>query len=306
MPLLILIPTPPPHPQWTSRILWQMNWIKKNPSRALNDQVTTLSPLLHWATCSVLYLLQRGDELINELSIQQGRKDFGSHPLLRGNTEKHFVCSTFFPAPLRNMLCFSLIYFIITVSFYRVACLWLRKHLTCEHTPVPSLTLKPELFQRHMSTLFHQYFTITSSSLPLGGVCSTSQITKIQMKETIISWAKNKTVDSTLGQSENFSGIPHSIGFTPIGSAQRCKFRQAYMKWSHTVERIKINASDANYFLCHIPNEVRSITLDMPSSDGLWGLFTLKTFVGFLSTVCFSSEQHSSIGFASAGSAWRC
>ena len=113
----------------------------------------------------------------------------------------------FFPAPLRNMLCFSLIYSIITVSFYRVACLWLRKHLTCEHTPVPSLTLKPELFQRHMSTLFHHYFTITSPSLPLGRVCSTLQslkgeITKIQMKETIIGWAKNKTVDSTLGQSK--------------------------------------------------------------------------------------------------------
>ena len=134
------------------------------------------------------------------------------------------------------MLCFSLIDFIITVSFYRVACLWLRKHLTCEHTPVPSLTLKPELFQRHMSTLFHHYFTITSSSVPLGGVCSTSQITKIQMKETIIGWAKNKTVDSTMGQSKISLEQHTALILLLLGLLGDANFRRAYEVKPHSGE----------------------------------------------------------------------
>ena len=94
-------------------------------------------------------------------------------------------------------------------------------------------------------SLFHNLIVCNTSSSTLQSL-EEGEITKIQMTKTVISQAKNKTMDSTLGQSKNFNQTTHIIWFSSYWICSEMQIWDGHMKWSHTVERIKITASDAN------------------------------------------------------------
>ena len=121
------------------------NELNEKESRrcTLNDQVEPLDnftiaepALLSWTLCSFEAMNWSMDWRFTSLLLKNLLAPVLGLLVLRGNTEKIFVCSPndFFRFFDRNVCSFSLVNLITGLPHKGGWCLWLWKYLTCEHT----------------------------------------------------------------------------------------------------------------------------------------------------------------------------